>query len=97
MLSGPCQLQLTLKFAAAGIGCARSHEPAVPSLRVYCDRVVREFRAPASDSMYRSALSNLMSCPEQGVPLLVGLWEAPPQPGIRHWRRFWPVVRRTHD
>jgi hypothetical protein len=47
-------------------------------MKAYCERLVREFRAPASDSVYRSALSNLMSCPEQGVPLLEGLWEAPP-------------------
>jgi hypothetical protein len=77
MPRGRRQLELML-ILAAGIGCARAPEPAVPSMAEYCNRLVREFKAPASHSVYRSALSNLMSCPKEGVPLLVSLWTTPP-------------------
>ena len=65
--------------ATLGIACIRSNEAAVPSLAEYCAQLVREFRAPGSDSVHQNAISNLQSCPEQGIPLLAELWNAPPQ------------------
>jgi hypothetical protein len=78
MLSSWRRLALIVMVGALGVACARSNQALVPSMSEYCARLMREFSAPASDSAYQHALSNMVSCPQQGAPLLAGLWDTPP-------------------